>query len=378
MKKVVQLIKEHKMIVIIGIVVIAGAFYFGYGMDDGTAVDEAVIETVSVTKGDIEVSVSGTGQVYAGSQVDLKPQVAGDGLEIMEVLVENDQEVKENDIIAILDTSDINQQISAAQLKVRSSEISLNEVEYQYKKQTEADKYKRQTQEVSLAQNQLSLNNAYNDLEDYYIRAPFNGTVTGLDFEVGDSISRTEILASVITDDVKAEISLNEVDAAMVKIGNRVDLTFDALDGVKATGYVSKVDTIGVVDGGVVTYNVEISFDSPSKLLKPGMSTNTEIFISSAKKVLRIPQSAVKEDKNGGGSYVMVSDGSGQSSGVVQKKVEIGITDDVMVEVKSGLVEGDLVVIKMSSGSTSSEKTDSEAGSLLPTPGSGRGGGPSQ
>lgn len=372
MKKVIQWIKEHKMIVIIGAVVIVGAFYFGYGANDDTSVDESAMETTSVTIGDIKVSVSGTGQVYAGSQVDLKPQVAGDGLDIVKILVENNQEVKKNDIIAILDTSDIDQKISEAQLKVRSSEISLSEAKYHYDKQTQDDKYKRQTQEISLTQNQLSLNNLYNDLEDYYIRAPFDGTVTGLDFQVGDSISRTEILASIITNDVKAEISLNEVDAAMVETDDEVNLTFDAVDGVKAIGHVSKVDTIGVVEGGVVTYDVEISFESPSKLLKPGMSTNTEIFISSAEKVLRVPQGAVKDDGDGGGSYVLVSDGSGESSSVTRKKVEIGITDDVMVEIKSGLSEGEIVVTKMSSGSVPSEKKDSKTGSLLPMPGSGK------
>ncbi len=371
MKKMIRWIKDHKLIALLVIGLICGGVYFGFNNDKGNSSEKPMIETSSVSVGDIEISVSGTGQVFAGSQVDLKPQVAGDGLDIREISVKNDQEVKKGDLIAVLDTTDVDQKIREAELKTQSSEISLKQSEEQYDEQTKDDKYQRQSKEVSLAQSQLSLNNAYTDLEDYYIRAPFDGTVTGLEAEVGDSISRTEILASVITDDVKAVISLNEVDAAKVKIGNNVNLTFDALDDVNAVGTVSKVDTIGVVDQGVVTYDVEIVFDSPSDLLKPGMSTSANIVMESVTDVVTIPQSAIKENKESE-TYVLLSDGSDDMNGITKKTIETGITNDVMIEVKSGLSAGDLVVVKINK----QENTDTkkEAGSIIPMGGKSGGG----
>ena len=380
MKSLMKWFKEHKIITLVCLAMIGGAFYYGYSGNSSEA-EDATMETMTVNMGDINVSVSGTGQVSAGTQVDLKPQVAGDGVDIMEVRVENDQEVKEDDILAILDTTDIDQKINSAALSVQSSQISLKQAENDYDTETKDDKYQRQSKEIALAQSQVSLSNYYQDREDYYIRAPFDGTVTGLDFEAGDSISQTETFASVITDDVKAEISLNEVDAAMVEVGNEVHLTFDALDDVEATGTVSKVDTIGVVDGGVVTYDVEIAFESPSELLKPGMSMTAEIIIDSASDVLRVSQSAIEEGRDGS-LFVLVSDGSGDPSSVTRQSVETGIADDTMIEITSGLSEGDIVVTKMVDGASAAKKEsdgeDDSSGSLLPTPGSGNGPGGGQ
>ncbi|MDD5433706.1 MAG: hypothetical protein PHE77_03610, partial [Candidatus Pacebacteria bacterium] len=59
-----------------------------------------------------------------------------------------------------------------------------------------------------------------------------------------------------------AEISLNEVDVAKVKIGQRAIITFDAIDELEITGKVEDVDTIGTVSQGVVSYNVKIIFDT--------------------------------------------------------------------------------------------------------------------
>lgn len=268
MNKILEKIKNHKWIVIFFILIIVGASFYLYKKSQTEEITTAPQTTVA-KKRNIEVSVSGTGQVYAGSQVDLQPQVAGDGLEITSVKVENNQEVTKNQVIATLDSSEAQEKIQEAELNYDSAQIKMKQTERQYKAQTKDDKYARQLQENSLSQSKISLNKAYEDLADYTIKAPFDGIITGLDVETGDSISRNDVLASVITDDVKAIISLNEVDAAKVKAGNKASLTFDALDGTTAEGEVSKIDTIGEVEQGVVTYDVEITFESPSELLKP-------------------------------------------------------------------------------------------------------------
>lgn len=369
MSDIFQKMKKYKWWIVLAVMCVVGGYiYFMYQKDETVnAQDEPTIE--HATRGDIILAVSGTGQVYAQEQVDLQPQVAGDGLNVTEVAVTNDQKVSEGDLIVVLDTTDIYKDIQKTLLNVRSSEIKLKQISKEFDKQTEDDKYTRQLTEITLAQDQLTLSNAYSDLAEYSIRAPFDGIVTGLDVNVGDSISRDEILASVITEKVKAQILLNEVDAAQVKSGNAATLTFDALDDITAVGTVSKIDTIGVVDQGVVTYDVEISFDSPSELLKPGMSVSVEIAIDAVANVVLVPVDAVKSGRDGE-NFVLTVTSSGETT---RTPVKTGLSDDIMIEITSGLAEGQEVVTGSVAKNITS-KSSATTGSLIPVSGPGGGG----
>ena len=126
----------------------------------------------------------------------------------------------------------------------------------------------------------------------------------------------------------------------------------------------------------MVSYDVVISFVSPSDLLKPGMSVEVDIETEKAEDVLLLPVAAVKEDQKGG-SYVLVA-GANYSSDSAEadfekRTVETGITDDVNVEIKSGLTEGELVVTGQASASNSGQKSTEESTSLIPTMGGGGG-----
>lgn len=365
----------HKWIILGLIICVGGGVYYYLAKKENTATQNTMPTTATAKIGDIEVLVSGTGQVYAANQVDIKPQVAGDGLDITEIAVKNDQTVKKGDLIATLDTTEIQKTIRDAKLAVENAELKVKQSERQYDTKTVDDKYARQLQKNELIQAQNALSNAYDDLEDYYIRAPFDGIVTALDFSAGDSISRDEILASVITESVQVTISLNEVDAAKVKENNTVTLSFDALDDITAKGTVSKVDTIGVVDSGVVTYDVEITFTSPSDLLKPGMSASADIEIEKTENVLIVPVEAIKKDVSGE-EYVQIQN----TAGMLQRKtVTTGATDDVMVEVTSGINEGEEVIVTsgsiISSAETEKNTSSSTSSSILPM-GPGAGGAP--
>lgn len=381
MKKVLSWLWKHKIITLIVIIIIAGGGYYGYKKTSQTQESENQIKTATAEKGNINITVTGSGQVSAKNQVDLQPQVAGDGLDVIEIKVKNDQEVTEGQVIAVLDSTASQQQIESAKLQLRSAQLKMKQVEKENDTKTYDDKLIRQLQETAVAQQQISLNNAYEDLEDYTIKAPFDGIVTGLSVEAGGSISRDEILASVITKEVQATVTLNEVDAAKVEKGDKVALTFDALDEITTTGEVSKVDTIGEVDQGVVSYEVEIDFESPSEYLKPGMSVNAEIEIESKENILMVPSTAVQFRQNK--SIVMVVDDDldnnteGQSQKLSFKPVDVetGISDDIYTEITSGLDEGDVIIasqIQRLGSSSSSSSSNSSSSSLIPTMGGGR------
>jgi len=251
-----------------------------------------------------------------------------------------------------------------AQLNLKSAFITQKETNRDFDKQTIEERWKRQAQEIIVQQKKLLLDDAKRRLEDYYIRAPFDGIVTGLDVEAGDSISRDDIVASVITEEMYAEISLNELDAARVKTGNNATIAFDALPGVVAKGKVEKIDTIGKITQNVVSYEAKIVFENNVELLKPGMSANAEIIIDSQENVLQIPNTAIRKNKDGTFYTQTVSSlesGAEGKTKTISKPIKIGISDEMVTQVVEGLQEGEEVTLKTSSsgknGIDNKEKT---------------------
>ncbi len=374
MKKILQIILNNKWKLLVVILVVGGGIYYFYN-NKTEGVSEKQFKTEVVERGDLIVAVDGSGQIQAESQVDLKPQIAGDGLDIEEILVENNQLVKKGDVIAVLDSSDTMEKIRDAQLSLLSAQIQYEETAKEFDNQTSEESWKRQLAQNTVNQRKNVLTDAYQDLADYKIEAPFSGIITGLHFEAGDSISRDEILASVITEKLQAEISLNEIDAVKVKKGSSAVLIFDAIGEEEFEGEVSKIDTIGSVNSGVVSYDVVISFETSSELLKPGMSVEVNIEIDKAENVLLISNSMINKKENGT-EFVLVTSGKNENdleAKITKKNIETGITDDIYTEVLSGLAEGDLIIAQTSTKQSVLKTQDSETKSIMPMGGGGGG-----
>ncbi|MFA5076109.1 MAG: efflux RND transporter periplasmic adaptor subunit [Patescibacteria group bacterium] len=229
--------------------------------------------------------------------------------------------------------------------------------------------------ELSIQQKENSLADAREKLADYTVRAPFEGTIAKVNVEKGDSVSSGTALGTLITDQRIAEISLNEIDAAQVEVGQKATLTFDAISDLTLTGQVAETDTLGTVSSGVVTYTVKIVFDTQDERVKPGMTVTASIMTDSRPDVLLVANSAIKTAN--GESYVEMPDEdlssnteATNSNGILlsasprQQIIQTGLTDDSMTEVLDGLTEGDLVVIK-TIVTTITSSTTSSAKSLL-------------
>lgn len=110
-----------------------------------------------------------------------------------------------------------------------------------------------QSQQLTIQQRENALLDAKQKLADYSVRAPFDGIVTNVNIKKGDSVSGGTAIATLITKQSIAEISLNEVDVAKVKIGQKVTLTFDAIDSLNMTGEVADIDALGTVTQGALS-----------------------------------------------------------------------------------------------------------------------------
>jgi len=232
------------------------------------------------------------------------------------------------------------------------------------------DQLDLESSQLSVKQKENALLDAKEKLADYYIRAPFDGVAASVSAIKGDAASSATSLATLITKQRIAEITLNEVDVAKVKIGQKATLTFDAIDGLSITGEVVEVDAIGTASQGVVSYGVKINFDTQDERVKPGMSLAAAIIVETKTDVLLVSSSAVKS--SGGQSYVQILEGVDVAlldqaminSGVVSKNsptqqaIQVGLSNDTQTEVASGLKEGDWVVARtISAASTQTQST---------------------
>jgi HlyD family secretion protein len=223
-------------------------------------------------------------------------------------------------------------------------------------------------EDVAAAQAQLSnykaaLESAQYTYDQSFLRAPFDGVVAQVNVSTGDQANTNTIVATIITKTQLAEISLNELDAAQVKVGATTTLTFDALPDVPVLGKVAQIDTIGTVTQGVVSYKAKISFDTQNTSVKPGMSVSASIQTNTLKNQLLVPASAVKTE--GAVSTVLVpatfaTSTLGQAITLTRTPtsvtVQTGETDNTRVVITGGLSEGQVIVARQVAGATAKAK----------------------
>lgn len=201
---------------------------------------------------------------------------------------------------------------------------------------------------------QISLENQYENLEDYTVKSPINGTVIEKLVKAGDTIDAGAKLCTIYDlSYLKMTMNVDELDINKISVGQDVTITADAVEGKTFAGKVTKINMAGTTTNGVTTYPVEVQIDNPDEDLLPGMNVSTEIVVSQADDVIAIPVGAVTR-----GNMVLVKTGANSSEdpsipeGYEYVEVETGISNDSYVEIKSGINEGDEIAYIYSSGST--------------------------
>lgn len=245
------------------------------------------------------------------------------------------------------------------------------------------------TAQNAVAKKEKALAMAQEELVKYAVYAPFSGLVVSLgDIEKGDTVSSNTTLATIITKQKIAELTLNEIDAANIKVNQKVTLTFDALPDVSIAGKVAEVDIMGQASQGVVSYGVKIAFDTDIEEVKPGMSVTVDIITQAKQDVLVLPSSAIKfqgnayyvelveaDEEFGQQLLANVSETILPTSPKLQT-VEIGLSNDLSTEVISGLKEGDIVItsaISSTAAQITQTKTTQTQGFQIPGMTSGGG-----
>src|SRR3989344_210081 len=115
-----------------------------------------------------------------------------------------------------------------------------------------------QSSAQSIVNQERNLQELKDDLAHYTITAPFAGTIAALSLKRFDTVSTGSTVATLITNQKIAQLSLNEVDATKINLGDKATLTFDAIEELTLTGEVVEIDAVGTVSQGVVSYKVKI------------------------------------------------------------------------------------------------------------------------
>lgn len=211
-----------------------------------------------------------------------------------------------------------------------------------------------QSASESLRSAEISMQNLQDNMSNYTITSPISGTIIEKDAKQGDALTSGSTLC-VIYDLSYLEMVINvdELQIGALSVGQKVQITADAVADKTYVGTVTRVSMKGSSSGGTTTYPITIRIDDTDGL-RPGMNANAEIVVAEANNALVVPNAAVIR-----GGYVLVSKKSPSAAnavedmdapeGYVYVKVETGVSDDSYTEIKSGLQEDDTVAYDTSS-----------------------------
>jgi HlyD family secretion protein len=200
--------------------------------------------------------------------------------------------------------------------------------------------YASSVSDAQIAQAQANVDSIKAKIQNSSIIAPIDGTITQFDAKVGQLASPNVSLISLISNGgYEVDAGVSEIDIGKVSVGDKVTMTLDAFQNETFTGTVFYIAPAETNVGGVINYQVKISFDKLDSRLKSGLTANIDIETKHKDNVLVLPQYAILQ--NDQGTFVETL----ENKVVKQNPVILGIMDQKgNVEVVSGVTEGEQVL----------------------------------
>lgn len=345
--------------------------------------------TEPVVRTNIAQTVSATGEISAAQLVDVGAQASG---QIKKLHVTLGQQVKKGDLIAEIDsTSQLNNlntnkaKLDTYQAQLVSAEIALRSADKKYQREQALWKEDATSREAledgqdafaaakasvaelksSIRQTQIAINTAEADLGYTRITAPMDGTVVAIPVEEGQTVNANQTTPTIVQvadlSTMLNKMQIAEGDVNKVKAGMKLtfttlsqpdnvrEATLESIDpGLTTMSQGSYTTSTDTTDSAIYYYARSL-VPNEDNVLHIGMTTENTIIINQAEKVLAVPKLAVKQ--RGGKQYVRVL---GENNQPQEKEITTGLSDNMNTEVKSGLGEGENVIIsEAAAGETS-------------------------
>ncbi len=177
-------------------------------------------------------------------------------------------------------------------------------------------------------------------LDNARLRAPFDGVVTRVDFDLGSFVTAGRVVLAVAdTSELRVKLNIDETDIAQIREGQPVSITLDAYPDVVIQAQVSDVASTATMVQGVVNYVVTVSLNGGDAPVKIGMTADANIVVARKENVLLVSNRAVRAVGNQ--RFVRVPADNGQTKEI---EVKLGLANDQETEVLEGLSEGQVVV----------------------------------
>ena len=232
--------------------------------------------------------------------------------------------------------------LSAAEEKLRTAESGV----FLAQKELAAKKAAARIEDVEIAkaqireiENQIAITEE--KIKKSFIYAPGGAKILKVNFEKQEFYTAGQVAVSLSASDYKIQADVSELEIVKVRDinGNDVLARFDALPGQEFKGKVIFIEPKEIIKEGDKYYRVNVYLDKFTESLRPGMSADLIILISFKDEALKIPELAIYD--KGGKKFVKILKDNQQK----EIEVETGISDGENVEVISGLVEGQIVIV---------------------------------
>jgi HlyD family secretion protein len=322
------------------VVIVVGYLIFGRGGDGATK-----YVTQDVTRGDLTVTVTATGNLEPRNQVDIGSELSGT---IRTVTVDVNDQVKAGQILAKLDTSRLAAQVlqapsslASAEARVLQSVAGLKEARAnlaRLEKVRELSNNKLPSQQdldvaesavaqgegeeaaarAAVAQAKANLDAVKTDLSKTDITSPINGVVLVRSVEPGQTVAaslQAPVLFTLAEDLKKMElhVAVDEADIGSVEVGQDAAFTVDAFANRQFHAKITRVDfasnntqksssasssgqgsASSATSTGVVTYETVLEVDNSDLLLRPGMTATAEIVTTNIQGATLVPNAALR------------------------------------------------------------------------------------
>lgn len=342
--------------------------------------DQMNFVTDDIRRSDIMQTVNATGEIAAAQLVDVGAQASG---QIKKLYVKLGQQVKKGDLIADIDsTTQLNTlntnkaKLDTYRAQLVSAQIALKMKQRAFDREralmgqdatSKADFDNAQDNlaaaranvaelKSQIRQTQIAINTSEADLGYTRITAPMDGTVVSIPVEEGQTVNSSQNTPTIVQladlSKMLNKMQIAEGDMSKVKAGmhltfttladnNKVrKATLEAVDPGLTKMSQGSYDTSTDTTDTAIYYYARALVPNDDGTLHIGMTTQNNIFVKSVRNVLTVSNQAIRHNR--GKKVVKVL---GDNQQVQEKQIETGITDGMRTEVKSGLKEGDRVVL---------------------------------
>lgn len=365
------------------LVVLLGGAAFGIyqAFSPASSTAQAQTRTTPVRRANVSQTVSAAGTIASTYTGAANFTTSG---KVTSIDVKVGDVVSAGQKLATIDSSQASKQLQVAKANLAVAEDNLTAAEDNPPANQTATQAQSSTTslQAKVDQAQLDVDNAESALAATTLTAPGAGTVTAINGTVGQqtgsgsnsssnsagassssssgsgsggqsgqqssSSSSTGFIDITDMGSLVVNTSVAEIDVSKVKTGQKATVTLNATPDQPLQATVSSIDLTPTTSSNVVSYGAKLTLANPPSGLRPGQSASVVITVAEADGVLSVPAAAVRTS---GTTNVVTVEQNGQP---VSRQVEVGVRGESTVEIKSGLNEGDSVVLTAASPTTSS------------------------